>query len=131
VISGPDQPVTFRNVQVEVELHTTDPAVTPVIYSLEFKAWLQKLDKAWEALVQCFDEGSTFHIAGDDVPGSEAISYLFDLAAESGGIVEFEDGYTRKDGVTSTYNVLVEEPDLSMIQAGEGLVHLKLTERNL
>jgi hypothetical protein len=132
VISGPDQPASFTFVQIELELHTTDPLITPVIYSLELKAWLQKLDKAFELLIQCFDESSTFHIAGDAVPGGEAIDYLFDLATETGGLVEFEDAYTRNDPADSqVYNVLLEEPDLQMLQAGSGLVHLRLTERNL
>lgn len=130
VISGPDQPVSFTFVQVEVELHTDDPDVTPVVYSVEFKAWLQKLDKGWELLIDTIDEKATFHIAGQQLKGAQAISYLFDLAADSGGLVEFEDAFTDPES-PSIYDVLVEQPEVSMLQPGGGLFRVTLTERNL
>ncbi len=131
VISVPGLTRFFHNLQLEARLHTTDPAQTPVVYSISPAGHLPEYDRRWDLLLVCADEGSVWRKDGSQVPGSVGIDFLYDLAA-SGQVVEFEDLYhSARPEDARVYSAIVQSPRTMYVRRGEGLVAVRISERGL
>lgn len=129
LVSSPGGHVFFHTIQLKTSLRTTEQDVTPTVYSVAVQAYLQTYDKGFDLILQCFDDGSVYHQAGQQVDGSVGIDYLFSLV-QAGGVVEFEDRYSShhaEDADTSV--VSIKDPQAVFVRPGEAYVKLRLTER--
>jgi hypothetical protein len=129
-VSLPDVHVFFTTLQVEIRLLSTSSAITPTLYALQERMYLQKYDKGWDLLLTCFDPSAAWHMDGSEVPGQVAADYLFSLA-DGAGVVEFEDRYSwgSEANQAPIYTVHVETPDQFFVARGESYLRVHLTDR--
>jgi hypothetical protein len=126
-VTTPETPVRFSFLRFGCRLGSTDPALTPTVYAVGTRAFLQEYRKGWELLLNCADQISTYRITGQQVRGAIAARYLFGLA-DAAGVVEFEDFYTDPRNPVS-YIVQVTDPEQVMTNTGESYVRVFLLER--
>lgn len=129
VVSSPQSTVLFTTMRFQVRLISTDPAVTPEVYSVGVRGYSPTSEKRHELLLACLDQTSIWHIDGTQARGSEAIEYLYHLA-DTGALVEFENRYASKKSEESVISVVaIQNPDAFYLQRGEALVRVLLVER--
>ncbi len=125
VISNSTTTRTFRNLQLRLEL-TGTANLTPTVSSLRVFATVAKGIRFWNLILDCSDEMGA--LQGRAWNGDKLIDNV-ETAGDSGDVVAFKDGYhSMKPNDFNAHDVIVDDYDIVMDRAGEGLAHVRLRE---
>jgi hypothetical protein len=129
LVATSSNPVPFVRLALKIILRTDDPAKTPVVRSVEARAYLEKLDKTFDIVLACVDDVAGYHTANQMRTGYERAQNIFDLV-DNGAIVELEDLYSSKRPQdATTYLVVLQDPDQFFIEKGESIVKVTVSQR--
>lgn len=117
---------TFRNLQIRLELDTTDDTVTPVVRGVRSYATVLKALQTWDLLLKVDDELG--RIQNRSWSGAKLISNV-ETAGDGETVVAFKDGYqAREANQEDEYDVVVDDYQVILSRPGEGIIQVRLRE---
>lgn len=118
--------VEFNNLQLRLELTTTDTTVTPVVLRIATRAAVVKGVRVWDLLLDASDEDGQMQ---DRSWNGTTLMTNIATAGDNGTVVTLKDGYRdRNVNSFSTHNVVVDEYRILGDRPGEGHVMVRLRE---
>lgn len=126
-ISTAEDPVLFRNLQWRLFLRNGgEEDTTPEILSVTARATVAKGVRVWNLLLELYDDESEAGRA--KLSGTQKYNKLVALLGTE-TVFEFVDGYTmRRQDAGNTYNVILDDAQIRLTKAGEGIARVTLRE---
>lgn len=128
VVSTDSSTYQFRQLQVRIEFSYTGagvPSTRPKINSVDVRAAIADIRRVWTLLLDLSDDQSG---TGQSYAGKTKIANLVTAAALE-KVIDFKDGYRdRQSGQYEQVDVVIDEYEMNLSHAGEGVGRIVLKE---